>query len=76
MEQKKDIEIKKVDAKEVAISTKKTLYTCIYWNNGVMFSNMPTDDKRQQEQYAFSMSNHAQHTCIYSFEIDIPFYNK
>jgi hypothetical protein len=76
MSQEKVIEIKKVDAKEVAISTKKTLYTCIYWNNGVMFSNMPTDDKRQQEQYAFSMSNHAQHTSIYSFEIDIPFYNK
>ena len=68
-----DIEIKKVEAKEVAQSTKKTLYTCIWWNaNGVMFTNGPSEDKRSQEQYAISMSKYSEYTCIYSFDIDVP----
>jgi hypothetical protein len=68
-----DIEIKKVESKEVAISTKRTLYCCITWNgNGVMFSNSPTTDKRWQEDYALSQSKFMEHTCVYSFDIDIP----
>lgn len=68
-----DIEIKKVEVKQIAISTKKTFYICICWNaNGVMFANGPSEDKRYQEQYALSMSKNTEHTCIYSFDIDIP----
>ena len=78
MEQQTDIEIKSVDATEVAISTKKTLYVCVYWHsNGVMFTNAPSEDKRYQETYALSMSKNAEHTCIYKFDIDVPnFKNK
>ena len=73
-----DIEIKKVEAKEIAITTKKTLYTCVYWNsNGIMFTNSPSEDKRYQEEYALSMSKHTEHTCIYAFNVDVPnFKNK
>lgn len=72
MEQQ-DIEIKKVHAKEVAVSTKRTLYVCVVWyGNGRFYANSATDDKRTQEDYAFSMSKHGQTTSIYSFEIDIP----
>ena len=67
-----NIEIKKVQAKEIAVSTKKTVYVCICWyNNGVFYANSPTEDKRTQEQYAFSMGKHG-NVSIYSFEIDIP----
>lgn len=78
MEQQKDIEIKTASATEVLASTKKTLYVCVYWsNNGVMFANTPTDEKKYQEQYALSMSKSAEHTCIYKFDIDVPnFKNK
>lgn len=78
MAQQTDIEIKNVVANEVAISNKKTLYVCVYWNsNGTMFANTPTYEKEYQEQYAFSMSKYAEHTCIYKFEIDVPnFKNK
>jgi hypothetical protein len=69
----KDIEIKRVEAKEVAISTKKTLNTCIWWNtNGVMFANDPAEDKRYQENYTIGMSNHAERICLYSFDIEVP----
>ena len=73
MAQQTDIEIKTASATEVVISTKKTLYVCVYWNgNGTMFANMPTDEKKYQEQYALSMSKSAEHTCIYKFDIDVP----
>lgn len=73
MEKQKYIEIKTVSATEVAIPTKKTLYVCVYWgSNGLMFANMPTDEKKYQEQYALSMSKSAEHTCIYKFDIDVP----
>lgn len=68
-----DIEIKKVEAKEVVVSTKRTLYCCVSWSsNGVMFSNSPSYDKRWQEDYALSQSKHMEHVCVYSFDIDIP----
>lgn len=68
-----EIEIKKVDAREVAILTKKTLYVCVYWSsNGFMQANTPSEEKKWQEQYALSMSKHAEHTCIYKFDIDVP----
>ena len=71
MEQQ-DIEIKKVQAKEVAVSTKRTLYVCVVWyNNGTFYANSASEHKRDQEQYAFSMSKHG-HASIYSFEIDVP----
>ena len=71
MEQQ-DIEIKKVQAKEVAVSTKRTLYVCVVWyGNGRFYANSPTDDKRTQEDYAVCMSKHG-HTSVYSFEIDVP----
>jgi len=73
MEQQKDIEIKKVEAKEVASSTKKTLYVCVYWNtNGIMMCNMPSEQKEYQENYALSMSKYSEHTCIYKFDIEVP----
>lgn len=72
MEQQ-DIEIKKVQAKEVAIPTKRTVYICFVWyGNGRFYASSPTDDKRTQEDYAFSASKHAQSASIYSFEIDVP----
>ena len=78
MTQQTDIEIKNVDAQEVAISTKRTLYCCISWgSNGVMFGNTPTADKRYQEDYALSQSKYMEHTSIYKFDIDVPnFKNK
>ena len=75
MAQQTEVEIKKVEPKEVAINTKKTLYVCICWNsNGIMFSNTPSEQKEYQETYALSMSKYAEHTCIYKFDIDIPKY--
>ena len=74
MEQQIDINIKKVNVKEVAKTKKITLYTCVYWlNNGTMFSNMPSENKRYQEEYAFSMSKNGGYSCIYSFEVETPF---
>jgi hypothetical protein len=71
-----DIEIKKAQAKEVTISTKRTLYVCVCWyDNGRFYCSSPTDDKRSQEEYAFNVSKHA-HACIYSFEIDVPINQK
>jgi hypothetical protein len=67
-----DIEIKKVQVKEVAVSTKRTLYVCICcYGNGIFHASSPTESKRDAENYAFSMSKHAQ-TAIYSFEVDVP----
>ena len=68
----KDIEIKSVDAVEVVMPSKITLYCCIYWFNGVMFSNTPTTNKQQQEQYAWGMAKNSDHCEIYKFEIDAP----
>jgi hypothetical protein len=69
----KDIEIKKVEAKEVAMSTKRTFYMCAYWNtHGILTFNTPSCEKRYAEEYALSMRKYAQHTAIYSFDIDIP----
>ena len=78
MAQQTEIEIKKVEAKEVAVSTKKTLYVCCYWNtHGILFCNTPSEEKQLQENYALIMSKYAEHTCIYKFDIDIPnFKNK
>lgn len=78
MEQQKDIEIKEIPLTNIAIPTKKTLYICVYWNsNGILFSNTPSDEKKYQEDYALAMSKHAEHTCIYKFDIDVPnFKNK
>ncbi len=74
----KHIEIKKVETQEVAKSTKRTFYMCAYWNtNGILTFNTPSTEKRYAEEYALSMSKYAEHTAIYSFEIDIPnSYNK
>ena len=69
----KDIEIKSVEVKEIAVPKKKTLYVCVYWNsNGIIFANSPSEQKEYQENYAISMSKYAEHTEIYKFEIDIP----
>lgn len=69
----KDIEIKSVEAKEIAIPTKMTLYCCVYFNaQGIMFANSPTEDKQYQENYAFGMSKHSDNVAIYKFEIDTP----
>jgi hypothetical protein len=68
-----DIEIKKVETKEVAISTKRTFYMCAYWNtHGILTFNTPSSEKRHAEEYALNMRKYAEHTAIYSFEIDIP----
>jgi hypothetical protein len=73
-----DIEIKKVEAKEVAMSTKRTFYLCAYWNtHGIVTFNTPSCEKRYAEEYALGMSKYSDHTAIYSFDIDIPnFKNK
>jgi len=78
MAQQTDIEIKNLKLNEVAISSKRTLYMCVYWNeHGIMFTNTPTIEKKYQEDYALSMSKYAAHTSIYKFEIDVPnFKNK
>ncbi|MFO0454310.1 MAG: hypothetical protein ACK52I_37630 [Pseudomonadota bacterium] len=71
-----DIEIKKVQAKEIAVPTKRTLYVCVVWySNGRFYASSPTDDKGDAEDYAFSMSKHG-HTSIYSFDVDVPINNK
>ena len=68
-----EIEIKKVNATEVAIPTKKTLYVCVYWSrDGFMQANTPSEEKRWQEEYALSMSKYAEFTSIYKFDIDVP----
>lgn len=69
----KDIEIKSVEAKEIALPSKITLYCCVYFNDhGIMFANSPTQDKQYQENYAYSMGKHAGTISIYKFEIDAP----
>jgi hypothetical protein len=78
MAQQTDIEIIKVETKEVAISTNKTIYVCAYWNkHGILGFNTPSELKEDQERYALFMSKYSEHTCIYKFDIDIPkFKNK
>ena len=51
----KDINIQPTKATEIAIPNKMTLYVCIYWINGVMFSNSPQQNKTYAEKYAFIM---------------------
>ena len=68
----KDIEIKSVEAIEVAIPSKVTLYLCIYWQHGMVFSNGPSRDKQSIENYAFGMRSHGHDCQIYKFEIDTP----
>ena len=69
----KDIEIKSVEAKEIALSSKITLYCCVYFNNhGIIFANSPTQDKQYQENYAYRMSEYNDTVAIYKFEIDSP----
>jgi phage baseplate assembly protein gpV len=72
----KHIEIKSVDAVEVAIPNKVTVYCCIYWNHGMMFSNGASVDKQYIESYAYGMRKHGQDCQIYKFEIDAPLMNK
>jgi hypothetical protein len=68
-----DIEIKSIEAKEIAKPTKITLYCCVYFNdNGILFANSPTEDKRYQEQYAYSMGKNVGTLSIYKFEVDAP----
>jgi hypothetical protein len=75
MAQQTDIEIKKVEVKEVAMSTKKTIYVCACWNTHAILSfNTPSESKEMQENYALQMSKYSEHTCIYKFDIDIPKY--
>ena len=68
----KDIEIKSVQAVEVAIPSKVTLYLCIYWNHGMVFSNGPSRDKQYIENYAFGMRSHGHDCQIYKFDVDTP----
>ena len=69
----KEIEIKSVEAKEIALPSKITLYCCVYFNeHGIMFANSPTQDKQYQENYAYSMCKHSDNVVIYKFEIDSP----
>lgn len=72
----KDINIHKIEATEIAIPNKMILYCCVYWINGVMFSNSPQQNKSYAEQYAFSMGKHADYCTIYKFEIDTPIIGK
>jgi hypothetical protein len=37
-----------------------------------MFSNTPTTNKQQQEQYAWGMAKNSDYCEIYKFEIDAP----
>lgn len=75
---KKDIEIKKIEVTEVAMSTKRTVYMCCFFSsNGYYQCNVPSEQKNVQENYAVSMSKHFEYTVIYKFEIDLPnFKNK
>jgi len=69
----KDIEIKSVEAKQIALPSKITLYCCVCFNeHGIMFANSPTQDKQYQESYAFSMGKHSDNVAIYKFAIDSP----
>lgn len=72
----KDINIQKTQATEIAIPNKITLYCCIYWINGVMFSNTPNENKILAQQYAFQMGKHSDYCTIYKFEIDTPIIGK
>ena len=72
----KDINIQTTKATEIAIPNKITLYCCIYWVNGLMWSNTPTANKREQEQYAFGLGKHSDYCTIYKFEIDTPIIGK
>jgi hypothetical protein len=69
----KELEIQETKATEIAIPNKITLYCCVYFNdNGILFANSPTEDKRYQEQYAFSMGKNVGTLSIYKFEVDAP----
>lgn len=72
----KDINIQPTKATEIAIPNKTTVYICIYWINGVMFSNTPSKNKLDAENYAYSMGKHSDYCTIYKFEIDTPIIGK
>lgn len=65
-----EIEIKSVEAKNLAISTKMNLYICVYWLNGQSFA-YPFHSKVDAERYLYNMI--ADHKEIYKIEIDIPY---
>jgi hypothetical protein len=68
----KDIEIKSTNAVEVALPGRITLYCCIYWQHGMMFSNGPSINKQSIESYAYGMRIHGHECQIYKFDIDAP----
>jgi hypothetical protein len=72
----KDINIHKTEATEIAIPNKITLYVCVYWVNGIMWCNNPSQDKKYQEQYAFGQGKYSDYCTIYKFEIDTPVIGK
>lgn len=69
-EQQTEIEIKSVEAKNLAISTKMTLYIATYWISGNVFTST-CFTKFDAERYLHRMT--ADHKEIYKIEIDVPY---
>lgn len=71
----KDIEIKNIEVKEVAMQTKKTAYMCIWWHSGIPYFCAASEQKEQAERYAHDMLKTSDHVQIVKFEIEVPINN-
>jgi hypothetical protein len=69
----KDIEIKNIEVKPIAMQTKKTAYMCVFWHSGVPYFSGASEQKDFAERYAHDMLKSSDHVEILKFEIEIPF---
>jgi hypothetical protein len=70
-------EIKQVEAIKVEIKKTVTLYCCVYWEKGAVYSNHPSPSKESQEQFLVKISSlEGIYNCqIYAFEVYRPTIN-
>lgn len=68
----KDIEIKNVEVKQVAMQTKRTVYVAVWWNSGVPYFGVISETKDIAERYAHDMAKHSDHVEILKFEVQVP----
>lgn len=67
-----NIEIKEVEATEVVRPPKITLYCCIWWENGGIYSTNPHPWLDKAEKYALLMTEKGYKSTIYKLEVDRP----
>ena len=68
----KDIEIKNVEVKPIAMQTKKTAYICVWWHSGTPYFSGASEQKDFAEKYAHNMLENSDYVEILKFEIEVP----